>query len=56
MIHTKSRKRLKKDHVFNIAAIMHSLVEHRKLTKDTAFKKYGKIIDVDNKLAMDAML
>jgi hypothetical protein len=55
MIHTKSHNRLKEDYVFKIAAIKYSLVEHKKPTKDAIFKKYGKIIDVDNKLAMDAV-
>jgi hypothetical protein len=55
MIHAESRNRLKEDHVFKIAAIKHSLVEHEKLTKDAVLKKYGKIIDVDTKLAMDAV-
>jgi hypothetical protein len=56
MIHDKSRNRLTEDSVFKIAAIKHSLVEHEKLSKDGVFKKYGKIINVDNKLAMDAVL
>jgi hypothetical protein len=29
------------------------LLANEVLTKDAVFKKYGKIIDVDNKLAMD---
>jgi hypothetical protein len=41
--------------MFKIAAIKHSLVEHKKLTKDAVFKKYGKIVDVANKLTMDAV-
>jgi hypothetical protein len=55
MIHTKSGNRLEDDYVFKIAAIKHSLVEHKKLTKDAVFKKNRKIIDVDTKLAMDAV-
>jgi hypothetical protein len=48
-------RRVKEDYVFEIATINHSVLEHKTLTKDAVCKKSGKIIDVDNKLAMDAV-